>query len=227
MLPNDQKGLTYTTTRLADNVEVTGHPVAHLWVTTKAKDADFFVYLEEIDEFGGSQYITEGTLRASHRALSTPAYNNLSLPYHRSFTNDSIPLGDEPVELIFDLHPTSNIFNAGNRIRITITGADRDNTSTPEQAPSPVVSILRNSAHASYVTLPLVPVPAQDVAPTTVDSQTGLVNTPAPPKSYWPLTLVSVLAVCLLLTSAVKLRLSWQRKSPQRTKPSQDELGQE
>ena len=207
MLPNDQKGLTYTTPRLTENTEVTGHPVAHLWVTSKAKDADFFVYLEEIDEFGGSQYVTEGTLRASHRALSNPGFNNLSLPFHRSYKKDSVPLGEEPVELVFDLHPTSNIFNAGSRIRITITGADRDNAATPEQTPSPVVSILRNSAHASYVTLPLVPVSAQDVAPPTVATQTSLVNTPTPPKSYWPLTLVLVLAACLLLSSALFVKL--------------------
>ena len=210
MLPNDQKGLTYTTARLTENTEVTGHPVAHLWVTTKAKDADFFVYLEEVDEFGGSQYVTEGTLRASHRALSTAGFNNLSLPYHRSYKKDNVPLGEEPVELVFDLHPTSNIFNAGNRIRITITGADRDNTSTPEQTPSPVVSILRNSVHASYVTLPLVPVSAQDVAPATVATQTTLVNTPTPPKSYWPLTLVLVLAACLLLSSALLVK-RWRK----------------
>ena len=213
MLSNDQKGLTYTTARLTENMEVTGHPVAHLWVTTKAKDADFFVYLEEIDEFGGSQYVTEGTLRASHRALSTPTFNNLSLPYHRSYTKDSVPLGDEPVELVFDLHPTSNIFNAGNRIRITITGADRDNTATPEQTPSPVVSILRNSKHASYVTLPLVPVSAQDVAPVTVTSQTSLVNPSAPAKSYWPLTLVLVLATCLLLSSVLFVKLRRKAKA--------------
>lgn len=207
MLPNDQKGLTYTTARLADNTEVTGHPVAHLWVTTKAKDADFFLYLEEIDEFGASQYVTEGTLRASHRALSTPAYNNLSLPYHRSYKSDNVPLVDEPVELVFDLHPTSNIFNAGNRIRITITGADRDNTSTPEQTPSPVVSILRNSAHASYVTLPLVPVSAQDVAPVSVVSQTNRVNPVVPANSYWPLVLIVVFAACLLFSSVFFLKL--------------------
>ena len=208
MLPNDQKGVTYTTSPLTENVEVTGHPIAHLWITTKAKDADFFVYLEEIDEFGASQYITEGTLRASHRALSTAGYDNLSLPYHRSYTKDNAPLTDKPVELVFDLHPTSNIFNAGNRIRITITGSDRDNTATPEQTPAPVVSILRNSTNASYVTLPLVPVSAQDVAPpSTVVSQTNHVNPVVPANSYWPVMLIVVFAACLLFSSFFFLKL--------------------
>jgi len=134
--------------------------VAHLWVTSKAKDLDVFVYLEEIDRSGISQYVTEGNLRASHRVLGKPDTDQLNLPYHRSFAEDIRPLTDEPVELVFDLLPTSNIFDADNRIRITITGADKDNFETPELQPPPVVGILRDSKHASYVSLPTVPLTA-------------------------------------------------------------------
>jgi hypothetical protein len=35
-------------------------------------------------------------------------------------------LGNEPVELVFDLLPTSYVFDAGHRIRVTITCADKD-----------------------------------------------------------------------------------------------------
>jgi putative CocE/NonD family hydrolase len=157
LTPNDEKGLTYTTPPIVSPIEVTGHPVAHVWVASKAKDLDVFVYLEEIDRSGISQYVTEGNLRASHRALGKPADNLLNLPYHRSFAEDIKPLTDEPVELVFDLFPTSNVFDAGNRIRITITGADKDNFETPELQPPPVLGILRNSNHASYVSLPVIP----------------------------------------------------------------------
>jgi len=160
MTANDEKGVTYTTPPLVSPLEVTGHPVAHLWVTSKAKDLDVFVYLEEIDRSGISQYVTEGSLRASHRVLGKPDTNQLNLPYHRSFAEDIRPLTDEPVELVFDLLPTSNIFDADNRIRITITGADKDNFETPELQPPPVVGILRDSKHASYVSLPTVPLTA-------------------------------------------------------------------
>ena len=39
----DQKGLTWTSAPLAADVEVIGHPVAHLWFACTATDADIFV----------------------------------------------------------------------------------------------------------------------------------------------------------------------------------------
>ncbi len=157
MTENDRKGLTYTTQALARDTELTGHPIVHLWVSSTAADGDFFAYLEEVDSDGVSHYITEGTLRASHRALSeAPFKNYLGLPYHRSYEEDIVDLPvNEPVELVFDLHPTSNVFDAGNRIRVTITNADSDNFRTPELLPPPTVSIYRDGQHASYVSLPV------------------------------------------------------------------------
>lgn len=157
MTANDEKGLTYTTAPLDSNIEVTGHPIIHLWVTSTAEDADFFVCLEKVDENGYSHYITEGTLRASHRATSSPPYNNIGLPFHRSYAEDIAPLPKEPVELVFDLLPTSNIFDQGHRIRVTITCADKDTALTPELSPPPTVSIYRNENFASYISLPIIP----------------------------------------------------------------------
>jgi hypothetical protein len=156
---NDEKGLTYTTPPLAAEVEVTGHPVVHLWVTSSARDGDFFVYLEDISEARYSKYVTEGNLRASHRALSPAPYNNLGLPYHRSNAEDIAELPDQPVELVFDLIPTSYVFDAGHRIRVTITGADKDTALTPQLDPPPTVHLYREADHASYVVLPIIPNP--------------------------------------------------------------------
>lgn len=157
MTANDEKGLTYTTSPLITDLEVTGHPIIHLWMTSTAEDADFFAYLEEVDENGYSHYITEGTLRASHRTTSPPPYNNLGLPYHRSYAEDVVPVPEEPVELVFDLLPTSNIFDQGHRIRLTITCADKDTALTPELSPPPTVSIYRNENFVSYISLPIIP----------------------------------------------------------------------
>jgi putative CocE/NonD family hydrolase len=153
---NDAKGLTYTSDPLATDTEVTGHPVAHLWVSSSAKDGDFFVYLEEVGTEGHSIYVTEGALRASHRAVSAAPYDNIGMPYHRSFASDVADLPSEPVELAFDLHPTSKVFKAGNRIRITVTCADKDSYQTPVLSPAPKVTLYRDSKHASYVDLPLI-----------------------------------------------------------------------
>jgi len=158
MAGNDAKGLTYTSAPLKSAVEVTGHPVVHLWVSSSAKDGDFFAYLEEVDETGYSHYISEGVLRASHRKLALPPFNYMGLPYHRSFEEDIEPLEvGLPEELVFDLHPTSNIFDAGHRIRLTITCADQPNFQTPELSPAPTVSVYRNKQFSSYVQLPIIP----------------------------------------------------------------------
>jgi putative CocE/NonD family hydrolase len=158
MALNDGKAITYTTAPLEEDVEITGHPVVHLFIATQARDMDFFVYLEEVDSRGRSTYITEGCLRASHRALGRAPFNNVELPFHRSFKEDLklLPPGD-PIELAFDLLPTSRLFHRGNRIRISITCADADNFKTPVLRPAPVVRILRNGRYASFVELPIIP----------------------------------------------------------------------
>jgi putative CocE/NonD family hydrolase len=159
MMFNDEKALTYTTPPLPAEVEITGHPVVHLWVTSSAEDGDFFVYLEDVSEARYSKYITEGNLRASHRALSTAPIEYLGLPYHRSYAEDIADLPDQPVELVFDLIPTSYIFDAGHRIRVTITCADKDTALTPQLDPPPTVHLYREADHASYIVLPIIPSP--------------------------------------------------------------------
>ena len=155
---NDAKGLAYTTTTLRANVEVTGHPVLHLWAAASAPDADFFAYLEEVDEKGQSHYVSEGMLRASNRATAKPGYDLMGLPYHRGLKADRADLTPgKPVELVFDLYPTSNVFDAGHRIRVTITGADKANARTPERNPPPRLTIYREPGRASYIELPVIP----------------------------------------------------------------------
>jgi putative CocE/NonD family hydrolase len=154
---NDEKALTYTTPPLETNVEVTGHPVVHLWLVTEAPDLDVFVYLEEVDGKGNATYITEGNLRASHRALSAAPYNNHGLPYRRHYESDLEPIpAGEPFELIFDLLATSYVFQAGNRMRVTIAFADADNFDTPILDPAPTVHLLRDTRFLTCICLPVV-----------------------------------------------------------------------
>jgi putative CocE/NonD family hydrolase len=155
MQPNDEKALTYTTPPLETEVDVTGHAIVHLWLTTDVPDLDIFVYLEDVDGRGNSTYITEGNLRASHRTLSPAPYDNLGLPYHRHYESDlkPIPVG-EPVELTFDLLPTSYLIQEGHRIRITVAFADADNFDTPLLDPPPALNLLRSAKFPSYAELP-------------------------------------------------------------------------
>ena len=157
MRTNDAKALTYTGGPLDSSVQFIGHPVVHLWLRTGAPDLDVFVYLEEVDEEGNSTYVTEGNLRASHRAPGEATFENFGLPWHNHFQSDlkEIP-SEEPFELVFDLLPTAFEFSKGRHIRLAIAFADADNFDTPIIDPAPVVHVLRDKHHPSFIDLPML-----------------------------------------------------------------------
>jgi len=160
MRANDAKALTFTTPALPQAVQVTGHPVLHVWLSTAAPDLDLFVYLEEVDRQGNSTYITEGCLRASNRALGQAPYAYLGLPFHTFYETDVLPVpAGEPVELVLDLLPTSYQFSPGKQIRIAMTFADAGNFTTPVLDPAPVVTLLQDADHPSFIELPVVELP--------------------------------------------------------------------
>ena len=148
-------GLIYETAPLDKDVQVTGHPTINLWVSSTAADGDFLATIQDAGPDGAvKSYNVQGRLRASLRNLADPPYNNLGLPWHRSYEEDVVPLiPGQPAELEFDILPVSMVFKAGHRIRLVIDFADR---TTPNLDPAPKVAIYRDSAHKSYVTLPII-----------------------------------------------------------------------
>jgi hypothetical protein len=171
----DKKNLTYTTPPLQQDLEVTGHPIVHLFVSSTATDGAFFVYLEDIDENGVVNYVTEGELKASLRKLE-PIPWKPDLPWHRSHAEDATPLTPGQVEeIVFDLQPTSNVFLKGHRLRVSIAGWDDGNFGGPQFDPPPTLSMYRDSAHASYIELPIIGAVAQ-IAP--APSAPGVVALP-------------------------------------------------
>ncbi len=154
----DAQGLTYTTEPVDQDMEVTGHGEARLWVTSTADDGDFFVKVQDVDPAGASTYVANGILRASHRKLATPPYDYMGLPWNSSLQADVQPmLKDEPTELRFALFPTSYLFRRGHRIRVTVTGSDLNLGVSPKVSPAPVISLHRSAAHPSSVILPIIP----------------------------------------------------------------------
>jgi putative CocE/NonD family hydrolase len=157
---HDSKALTYTGPSLEKPVNIVGHPILHVWLSTNAPDLDVFAYLEQVDGKGNSTYITEGELRASHRQLSAAPFDNFGLPWRDHFQSglQPIPAG-EPMELVFDLRPTAWQFQPGSSLRITIAFADAGNFDTPVLQPAPQLQVLREAGHPSFVELPVVTYP--------------------------------------------------------------------
>jgi uncharacterized protein len=157
MSSNDAKAMSYTTAPLEAATQVIGHPIVHLWFRTDAPDLDVFVYLEEVDGSGHSTYITEGLLRASHRAPAKALYEYLGLPYHSYFQKDQeLIRSGKPIELVFDLLPMAYRFSRGKRIRLIVAFADADNFETPAMEPAPKVYLLRDREHPSFIELPVL-----------------------------------------------------------------------
>jgi uncharacterized protein len=159
----DSKGLTYTSERLPQDIEITGHPIVHLWISSSSQDGDFHAFLEEIDgKSNKSSYVTNGMIRASNRALSTRSpWTDLGLPYHRCWDIDARPLiPEETVELAFDMYPISYTFRRGNRIRVTITGANAPLYPGIMESSPPTLIVHGGAEHASCIELPVIPAAA-------------------------------------------------------------------
>jgi uncharacterized protein len=110
----------------------------------------------DVDQQGHSSYISDGRLRASHRAVGNPGFDNLGIAWHRSYAEDLRPLvAGQAVTLEIELLPTSYLVRAGHRLRLTIVGAHAGFL-TPVREPSPVLTVYRTSQRPSVLTLPVV-----------------------------------------------------------------------
>ena len=155
---DDKKLLVYDTPPLEHDVEITGHPVVHLFVRSTASDGQFFAYLETVDPDGRVRFLTDGQLRALHRKVSdkTPPYTMFG-PYHSLKKKDAAPLvPGEVAEITFDLLPISVLLKKGQRIRMAIAGADKDTFAPIVGGERPEITVERNCVYASYIDIPTV-----------------------------------------------------------------------
>ncbi len=125
-------GVTFISSPLNEEAEITGPIAARMFASSSTSDADFFVILRvytpdlrEVTFMGAIDPhtpVAQGWLRASHRKLDA----KLSLPYRPYHTHDEAqPLKPgEVVQLDIELWPTSIVVPAGNRIALTVRGRD-------------------------------------------------------------------------------------------------------
>ena len=146
----------FTTQPLDKPLEIAGHPVVSLWLSSSEPDAAVFVYLSEVEADGTSRYVTEGVLRAIHRA-EAPAPRNYrtTWPWRSYARKDARPMpAGEPQLLRFALLPTAWRFAAGSRLRLSIAGGDADHfVQTPHGRP-PLLTLLNGGERASVLELP-------------------------------------------------------------------------
>lgn len=176
----DKQCLVYNSKAMSTDVEVTGHPVVHLWVSSTAAHGDFFVYLEDVDESGRAVLVTEGQLRSGFAGLQNnddiirnakPPIDVLpDLPWHgyRRFDYvDNLLADGKFLKVVIDLLPTSWVFQKGHKMRLAIACADYPTFRlhpklSPRNVPGdgenivPTIYIHRGELYPSRIDLPVI-----------------------------------------------------------------------
>ena len=151
----DRSLLTYTSDPLEEDVEITGHPRARLWVRS-ADDAAFHVYLESVDTQGRVTHLVEGQIRGRDRKTSLAPYAVFG-PYHSHTRGDAAPMpAHETVALDFALYPISVCVPRGNRLRVALAGADASLFERVPPGGEVTITVERNRGRPSAIDLPTI-----------------------------------------------------------------------
>lgn len=153
----DKRMLTYTSTPLTKDMQITGNVVVNLEMASSTKDGLVVVYLEDVDEKGQSRYVTEGGLRLIHRKLGKAPYLKTKLPFHSFNKADAMPMKPgEKTNIQLKMWATSVLIKKGHRLRIAIAGADKDMFDRIPKEGTPTYTIFRSAKDRSFVEIPVV-----------------------------------------------------------------------
>ncbi len=151
-----QDVLTFQTSPLESETEITGPVEIHLWASSSAPDTDFTAKLIDVyppsDDYpdGVAVNLTDSIIRARYR-------NGYERPEFLS--------PGEAYEFVFPLYPTSNIFKKGHRIRLDISSSNwprfdvNPNTGGPlgvdQQVAVAHQAVYHDTGRPSHILLPL------------------------------------------------------------------------
>ena len=153
----DARLLTYATVPFTHDVEITGVPVATLFISSSATDGAFHVYLEDVSPTGRVTYLTEGSLRGRDRRIASRAPYHAPAPFHSLSSADARPLTPGAADsLVIELQATSVRLRAGDRLRLSIAGADASTFERiPSSGPPPRLRVHRGAPYRSSILIPM------------------------------------------------------------------------
>ena len=150
--------LVFMTPPLTEDVEITGPLDVKLWASSSAVDTDFTAKLIDVHpptpDFPGGidMNLEDGIMRARFR---------------NSLEKQELLKPGEVCEFTIRLYPTSNLFQAGHRIRLDISSSNfprfdvNPNTGEPLNGHRRMITatntIYHDSARPSHVILPIIP----------------------------------------------------------------------
>ena len=137
---DDAHGVSYTSHPLEEDMEVTGTPVARLFVSSSARVAYLRVKLIDVAPDGTAKLVRYGGLNASHR---------------QSHADPQPLIPGDVHEIHIPLKAMSYVFERAHRLRVSIAGADFQNAWPVGEAG--VHAIHRGGDNASHIVLPVIP----------------------------------------------------------------------
>jgi len=160
-IPADQRSfasrkdvLVYQTEPIKERIEVTGSPIVELYAASSAPDTDWFVRLIDVAPEGLARDAANGMVRARYR---------------KGFTKAEFINPGEVVRYTIQMHPTSNAFLPGHRIRLDITSSDfpnydRNHNTAANQNVDATLAVANQTIHlgaehATRLILPWIPNP--------------------------------------------------------------------
>jgi putative CocE/NonD family hydrolase len=144
----DRRSVTWTSRPLAAPLEVVGHPEVRLRIRPGGTDPTWFVYLEAVDPRGRVAMLTEGMLRAIHRAP-----RGFEVTYRRA---DATPIRPgELVDVTIRMLPTAVVIPAGWAVRLALTGADAETFGAPSDPADADISLEYGPDDSATLTLPV------------------------------------------------------------------------
>jgi len=153
----DHKALIYTSEPLSHDTEITGEPVADLYIASDRNDGAFFVYLEDVAPDGKVTYVTEGELHGIDRKVKKAGLYHVTGPDHSFRRADSMAMVPGKVmNLQFSLMPISVLIHKGHRLRIALAGADADTFERIPGVGDVNWQVYRSIGYASKISLPVV-----------------------------------------------------------------------
>jgi predicted acyl esterase len=174
-LPIDQRAdddysMCFDSERLAEDIEILGHPRAELQVSCTAPVANWIVRLCDVAPDGTSTLVTKGVLNGTHR---------------NSHIDPAPLVPGEIFRLVIDMKVVSWVFPKGHRIRFAVSNAD-----FPNLWPSPysmTTSLYVDGQHESRFVLPTCP-PEKRPAPTYQPPEIPAGTDRPAPRNKWTMT---------------------------------------
>jgi predicted acyl esterase len=150
--PYEAHGLTWTSEPLADPTEMTGYANFNFWASSTAADTDFVVQITDVSPPN----------QTGHSVSSQVTRGYLNGPHYFSASVPEPLLSGNIYNFAMELYPTSYVFAAGHRIRVSLQGSAIDPTLNvawqgPGLNPNPAtVMVYQDATHPSHIDLPVI-----------------------------------------------------------------------